>query len=86
VSRFLSRESQALDLQEIELAQQTIDENAQRMSGQLGIQMGIQAPKGMCMIVFNVYHCFVSRWAWAKFGSSFPNLTRRLRLNQLKLA
>jgi hypothetical protein len=54
-ARFLGWESQPLDLQKIRLAQQTTDEDAQRMSGQLGIQTGTQAPKGMCMIAFNLF-------------------------------
>jgi transposase len=51
---FLGRESQALDLQEVGFAQQTVDENAKCMSSQLGIQAGTQAPKCVSMIMFDM--------------------------------
>lgn len=50
----LVRESQGFDLQEVRLAQETIDINAQGMSGEFGVQTGTQAPKRMGMIGFNV--------------------------------
>ncbi len=49
----LVRESQGFDLQEIWLAQQTIDVDTQRMSGQLAVQTGTQAPKGMGVVLLN---------------------------------
>jgi len=50
----LVRESQGFDLQEVRLAQETIDVNTQGMRGELGIQAGTQAPKGIGMIGFDV--------------------------------
>ena len=43
-------ESQGFDLEEIRLTQQAVEVNTQGMSGQLAIQAGTQAPKGMRII------------------------------------
>ncbi len=45
--------SQGFDLQEFRLGQQTIDVNAQRMSSQLAVQAGTQAPEGMGVILLD---------------------------------
>jgi hypothetical protein len=48
----LDRESQSFDLQEVWLAQQTIEIDAQRMSRQLGDQTRTQTVKSMGMVVY----------------------------------
>ena len=49
----LVRESQGFDLEEIWLAQQAVDIDAQSMCGQLTDQTSTQAPEGMGIVLFN---------------------------------
>jgi len=50
----LERESQGFDLQEVWPPQQTININAQSVSGQFGVKSGAKAPEGMSVIYFNM--------------------------------
>jgi len=50
----LIRESQRLDLQELWPTQQAVDENAQSVCGQFGVEPGTQAPEGMGVIDLNL--------------------------------
>ena len=50
----LDRKGQRFDLQEIGLAYQTVDVNAQGMSRQFGIQSCAEPPEGMGTIGFDV--------------------------------
>ena len=50
----LDRKSQRLDLQKVRLAEQPIEINAQRMSGQFGIQANTQSPQRMGLSGLNV--------------------------------
>jgi hypothetical protein len=47
-------ESQGFDLQKVLPSHQTIEVDTQRMRGQLGIEPGTQAPKGMGMVDLDV--------------------------------
>lgn len=50
----LNGKSQRFDLQEGRLTQQAVDVNAQCMCSQFGIETSTQAPKGVCVIGFNI--------------------------------
>ena len=50
----LDWEGQGLDLQEIWLTEQAIDIDAKGMCSELGIEPGAEAPKGMCMVGFDL--------------------------------
>ena len=47
-------ESQGFDLQELWLAQEAVDVNAQDMCGQFGVEPGTRAPEGMSVIDFDL--------------------------------
>ena len=49
----LDRKSQGFDLQEVRVSNQAIDINALSMSGQLAVQTGTQAPKGVGKVLLD---------------------------------
>ena len=50
----LDRKGKGLDLQEVRVAKQTIDIDAQGMSGELGVETGTETPEGMGMVSLDV--------------------------------
>ncbi len=50
----LNRKSQGLDLQEVGLADQAIEIDAQGMCSEFSVKASAQAPERMCMIDFNL--------------------------------